>query len=83
MLLKSIKTCRPVFVKSMTKPNLQSPPPPPSCKDCKWSIDNGNFCILFNLASDNKMFKSKDIRKNMNLCGPKGLYFRQVKKEIK
>ena len=29
---------------SKTAPSLKFSP---SCKDCKWSTDNGNICILF------------------------------------
>jgi len=52
----------------------------PSCKDCKWSTDNGNICILFSLTDN--LFDSKLIRKNKDLCGPDGFYFKSKESEI-
>ena len=44
----------------------------PSCKDCKWS--DGQFCNLFTLSG--VIFKAEHIRKNIDLCGPDGVYFK-------
>ena len=85
MISKIFKTklWRPVITRSMPKQNLQQQPPPPSCKDCKWSVDDGKLCLLFKLASNNEIFSTESLRKNINLCGPEGVYFREIKKEIK
>ena len=87
MISKIFKTklWRPVITRSIPKQNLQQPPPPPpSCKDCKWSVDNGKLCILFRLNSnDDLKFSTEHIRSNMDLCGPDGLYFKEIKKGIK
>jgi hypothetical protein len=55
--------------------NKTAPPvkiPPPACKDCKWS--SGNVCKLFSLKSVD--FNSELVRKNTDLCGPDGIYFK-------
>ena len=76
------KTWRNVSTKSInTQKNIQTIP---SCKDCKWSVDNGKLCILFKLNSnDDLKFSTKYIRSNTDLCGPEGLYFKEIQKEIK
>ena len=58
------------FVSNTTPPVKVSP----SCKDCKWSAQNGKICILFSL-NDN-LFETRLIRKNIDLCGPDGFYFK-------
>jgi hypothetical protein len=63
---------------SKTTPSLKFSPP--SCKDCKWSADNGNICILFSLTDN--LFDSKLIRKNKDLCGPDAFYFKSKETEI-
>ena len=73
------RTIRPRFS------NKTAPPiyPPPSCKDCKWSIDSGNFCVLFKINRDDDFaFNAKKVRENSDLCGPDGIYFKPIKKEI-
>jgi hypothetical protein len=46
----------------------------PSCKDCKWSTENGKICILFSLTDN--LFESRLVRKDRDLCGPDGFYFK-------
>ena len=84
MFLKVAKICRPVFVRSMPKLQQQHSSSPPSCKNCKWSVDNGKLCILFNISYNNSYaFSTEYIRKNIDLCGPEGIYFKQSKNKIK
>jgi hypothetical protein len=45
----------------------------PSCRDCKWSANNGKICILFSLTDN--LFESRLVRKDLDLCGPDGFYF--------
>jgi hypothetical protein len=68
---------KPRVVKAMFV-NKSVPPSqgPPSCKDCKWSVDNGKLCLLFQIGSNVQTFNTESLRTNIDLCGPDGMYFK-------
>jgi len=80
-----MKTWRPILALSMNK----GPPPPPapkvntyslnpSCKDCKWSVQNGKICTAFSFNKDDPIwYTAERVRSNVELCGPDGFYFKK------
>jgi hypothetical protein len=77
--MKLLRTAVKTRFANKTAPPIQGPP---KCKDCKWSVSDGKYCLLFNLNESIISFNAENVRKNTDLCGPDGIYFKPIKKEI-